>query len=145
MRSGQCSAGMMHPINVNNCGAFMGNDCETSQQLTHTLSFKKYIATNLNLNAVVGYEYLSFDTRWNSQSGTGFSELGDLDYYDYLDYSIASNRDINSYRYPTNELQSLFARAAFNRSEEHTSELQSIMRISYAVFCLKKNKNAKYK
>src|SRR3546814_2635397 len=30
------------------------------------------------------------------------------------------------------------------RSEEHTSELQSLMRISYAVFCLKK-KNKKYK
>src|SRR3546814_4168079 len=29
------------------------------------------------------------------------------------------------------------------RSEEHTSELQSLMRISYAVFCLKKKKNAK--
>src|SRR3546814_4675198 len=32
------------------------------------------------------------------------------------------------------------------RSEEHTSELQSLMRISYAVFCLKKkNKNYKHK
>src|SRR3546814_10562754 len=32
------------------------------------------------------------------------------------------------------------------RSEEHTSELQSLMRISYAVFCLKKkNKNARNK
>src|SRR3546814_2345762 len=33
------------------------------------------------------------------------------------------------------------------RSEEHTSELQSLMRNSYAVFCLKKknNKNAQYK
>src|SRR3546814_1662810 len=31
---------------------------------------------------------------------------------------------------------------SFGRSEEHTSELQSLMRISYAVFCLKtKNKN----
>src|SRR3546814_1240994 len=29
---------------------------------------------------------------------------------------------------------------ARNRSEEHTSELQSLMRISYAVFCLKKKK-----
>src|SRR3546814_6519042 len=29
----------------------------------------------------------------------------------------------------------------FARSEEHTSELQSLMRISYAVFCLKKKKN----
>src|SRR3546814_3683446 len=30
------------------------------------------------------------------------------------------------------------ARARTDRSEEHTSELQSLMRISYAVFCLKK-------
>src|SRR3546814_2369442 len=32
-------------------------------------------------------------------------------------------------------------RALSLRSEEHTSELQSLMRISYAVFCLKKQKN----
>src|SRR3546814_7186548 len=31
-----------------------------------------------------------------------------------------------------------------NRSEEHTSELQSLMRISYAVFCLKTNKTTNY-
>src|SRR3546814_3419527 len=31
-------------------------------------------------------------------------------------------------------------RARLPRSEEHTSELQSLMRISYAVFCLKKHK-----
>src|SRR3546814_10129575 len=31
--------------------------------------------------------------------------------------------------------------AARSRSEEHTSELQSLMRISYAVFCLKKKTN----
>src|SRR3546814_3674855 len=30
--------------------------------------------------------------------------------------------------------------ASGDRSEEHTSELQSLMRISYAVFCLQKNK-----
>src|SRR3546814_7414638 len=30
------------------------------------------------------------------------------------------------------------------RSEEHTSELQSLMRISYAVFCLKNKKNIQY-
>src|SRR3546814_5460439 len=39
--------------------------------------------------------------------------------------------------------QSSFGRA-FKRSEEHTSELQSLMRISYAVFCLKK-KTQKHK
>src|SRR3546814_3927651 len=33
------------------------------------------------------------------------------------------------------------AQRGFDRSEEHTSELQSLMRISYAVFCLKKKTN----
>src|SRR3546814_2278908 len=33
------------------------------------------------------------------------------------------------------------ARSLAQRSEEHTSELPSLMRISYAVFCLKKKKN----
>src|SRR3546814_3732837 len=33
--------------------------------------------------------------------------------------------------------------SSMTRSEEHTSELQSLMRISYAVFCLKKHKNNK--
>src|SRR3546814_6096497 len=39
-----------------------------------------------------------------------------------------------------------FSRCHVERSEEHTSELQSLMRISYAVFCLKKKttKNKQY-
>src|SRR3546814_9314940 len=36
---------------------------------------------------------------------------------------------------------SVAAGSQYSRSEEHTSELQSLMRISYAVFCLKKNNN----
>src|SRR3546814_1656276 len=35
------------------------------------------------------------------------------------------------------------SRQVASRSEEHTSELQSLMRISYAVFCLKKKKSRK--
>src|SRR3546814_10248638 len=49
---------------------------------------------------------------------------------------------------PNNPTGTWFSRDAFaafvarvpDRSEEHTSELQSLMRISYAVFCLKKKK-----
>src|SRR3546814_1278056 len=37
------------------------------------------------------------------------------------------------------------AHGAAQRSEEHTSELQSLMRISYAVFCLKKKKQKQTK
>src|SRR3546814_6307155 len=36
--------------------------------------------------------------------------------------------------------EAVLARMEAARSEEHTSELQSLMRISYAVFCLKKKK-----
>src|SRR3546814_1623437 len=43
---------------------------------------------------------------------------------------------------PDRMLDKLVARS--NRSEEHTSELQSLMRISYAVFCLKKKKTITY-
>src|SRR3546814_3613078 len=44
--------------------------------------------------------------------------------------------------YPHRKDPISFSRALMNqRSEEHTSELQSLMRISYAVFCLKKKNN----
>src|SRR3546814_6774556 len=42
---------------------------------------------------------------------------------------------------PIPELSELFAQPGKTRSEEHTSELQSLMRISYAVFCLKKKQH----
>src|SRR3546814_4708379 len=44
----------------------------------------------------------------------------------------------------TNGEQPLSMTTVDQRSDEHTSELQSLMRISYAVCCLKKNTNQKY-
>src|SRR3546814_1077892 len=41
---------------------------------------------------------------------------------------------------PADRLLSVYGTGFGPRSEEHTSELQSLMRISYAVFCLKKKK-----
>src|SRR3546814_8068618 len=43
-------------------------------------------------------------------------------------------------RPPVREIQMQVEATLHQRSEEHTSELQSLMRISYAVFCLKKKK-----
>src|SRR3546814_7681592 len=43
------------------------------------------------------------------------------------------------------EMGSVIAPVPQRRSEEHTSELQSLMRISYAVFCLKKKKTHRNK
>src|SRR5690606_28591867 len=61
---------------------------------------------------------LSYDSRWNSVSGTGFTKKG-IDFYDYLEYSVASGRGINSFRSPVNELQSFFVRAGFNYLDKY--------------------------
>src|SRR3546814_6085622 len=50
-----------------------------------------------------------------------------------VNYRFAPSRDAEE---ATRVVRDVFA----GRSEEHTSELQSLMRISYAVFCLKKKK-----
>src|SRR3546814_7754658 len=46
-----------------------------------------------------------------------------------------------SYQATRDDLRLVGFRMTWRRSEEHTSELQSLMRISYAVFCLKKKTN----
>src|SRR3546814_1312567 len=42
--------------------------------------------------------------------------------------------------WPSKQSTGRHRKCRYHRSEEHTSELQSLMRISYAVFCLKKKK-----
>src|SRR3546814_4366702 len=54
---------------------------------------------------------------------------------------VSTSLDTNGHRRPFNVIVS----APSTRSEEHTSELQSLMRISYAVFCLKKKKKKQHK
>src|SRR3546814_4289681 len=56
-----------------------------------------------------------------------------------LRLGMSTNLGSSSSRYLTRIGSSRNVRTS--RSEEHTSELQSLMRISYAVFCLKKQKN----
>src|SRR3546814_9741500 len=51
--------------------------------------------------------------------------------------AIVNNTENNAQR---GGLRHIHAQPNLARSEEHTSELQSLMRISYAVFCLKKKK-----
>src|SRR3546814_2703205 len=56
-------------------------------------------------------------------------------------------KNVNSFRYVEKAIEFEIERqidvieSGGKRSEEHTSELQSLMRISYAVFCLKKKNN----
>src|SRR3546814_8202865 len=58
-----------------------------------------------------------------------------IQYYD----AVSAGSIDSAYGTPGFDVGKNFAYAF--RSEEHTSELQSLMRISYAVFCLKKKKN----
>src|SRR3546814_10460763 len=58
--------------------------------------------------------------------------------------AIAKGREIDLHKRNPIEVRQKFPHIlAWFRSEEHTSELQSLMRISYAVFCLKKQTNTK--
>src|SRR3546814_7680126 len=52
----------------------------------------------------------------------------------------AASGMISQFAQPRKGMKAGIANKSATRSEEHTSELQSLMRISYAVFCLKKNK-----
>src|SRR3546814_8438044 len=64
---------------------------------------------------------------------------------------VAAPMAVRAGTYASQDAQQSMSRRAhrtIRRSEEHTSELQSLMRISYAVFCLKKqkpNKTTKHK
>src|SRR3546814_3940631 len=75
-------------------------------------------------------------TLWSGLGGEGHVET------EWLDATLAAHADARTKLvighhpvFPVNGFG-----GAFQRSEEHTSELQSLMRISYAVFCLKKKK-----
>src|SRR3546814_8203882 len=68
-------------------------------------------------------------------SMTGFRHL----IVPHGDFRLLRGEDrLIRYRFGTGAADHLFCGACGVRSEEHTSELQSLMRSSYAVFCLKK-------
>lgn len=117
-REGMYRAGLIDPSQVNNEQAFISNNGETNLQMTHMLSFNKQVSSDWNINAVVGYEYLDYDFKNNISFGGGFRYLG-LDYFDYLQYSPVATRELSSYRSPTNELQSMFARGGFNYRDRY--------------------------
>jgi TonB-dependent starch-binding outer membrane protein SusC len=96
----------------------------STQQFTHTLSFNKEIANGLNLNAVIGYEYLDYTNKGFSMFSEGpsipggFGNYG-LNYTNYIQFGNPTNRVIESFVDPTNELQSYFARTIFNLRDKY--------------------------
>src|SRR3546814_6457248 len=56
--------------------------------------------------------------------------------------TVAADKADGAFNHAKGEITSILqTELESGRSEEHTSELQSLMRISYAVFCLKKQKH----
>lgn len=98
--------------------AFIGNNEQTNQQLTNTLNYNRQITPAVNLNAVIGHEWLIFDNRGNSLQGSDFPNLG-LNYYDILQYSTQNSRGFNSFASPSTELQSFFGRAIANIKDRY--------------------------
>jgi TonB-dependent starch-binding outer membrane protein SusC len=100
--------------------ASIANNELLTEQATHTLNFNRSIAKNLNLNAVLGFEYLKFSNKGSNTTAYGpsggFGNYG-LDYTNYIQYSNSANRTISSFVDPTSELQSYFARGVFNYRE----------------------------
>src|SRR3546814_9532925 len=73
-------------------------------------------------------------------SQTAYNEDKVRSFQDFARYNSAPAFIDTSGLIEFDESPNAYRNLSPGRSEEHTSELQSLMRISYAVFCLKKNK-----
>lgn len=98
--------------------ASVANNELITKQLTHTLSFNKEIVDNLNVNAVIGYEYMDFVNRGTDMNARGFGNLP-VDYTDVMQATAPANRVLNSFNDPTTQLQSYFGRATFNFKDRY--------------------------
>jgi TonB-dependent starch-binding outer membrane protein SusC len=98
--------------------AYVGTNELLTKQLTHTLNFNKKLNPDLNLNAVIGYEYLEFDYRGTDLLARDFGGYT-IPYTNFLQYSTQNTRNLGSFADPTTELQSYFARAIFNYKEKY--------------------------
>jgi iron complex outermembrane receptor protein len=99
-------------------GAFIQDEEETNTQLTNTLNYNNQVTSDLSINALIGHEWLTFDSRGHGMNGFDFTNVG-LSYYDYLQYTTQNDRSIGSFASPTTELQSFFARAIINYKDKY--------------------------
>src|SRR3546814_6288535 len=99
-------------------------------------------SSDLVRGGMTPYEVLRAATI-NGAYGLGMeSDLGSLEVGKIADLLILGKNPLEDIR-NTLTIESVMKDGVLRRSEEHTSELQSLMRISYAVFCLKKKTQQK--
>lgn len=118
IRRGQI-ARWLNNSEVENRGlAMYGNNELFTQQLTWTLNYNTKLSSNLNLNALVGYEFMKFDYKGISLSAKDFGTYP-LNYTDYLQYGSQNSRTMWSFTDPTSEIQSFFGRAVLNYDDKY--------------------------
>src|SRR3546814_5290194 len=85
--------------------------------------------------------HIMWATRWSPADQLRIGVARDITERKYAESKQAALYAISEAALAAEDLPALFHHIhQIVRSEEHTSELQSLMRISYAVFCLKKKK-----
>src|SRR3546814_4342510 len=93
----------------------------------------------LHLSQVDALITQSFEATGRPDLGFDFGRLIRVGSHDILGYALLSSPSLDyAVRVAVRFYRLMTPTFRLNRSEEHTSELQSLMRISYAVFCLKK-------
>src|SRR3546814_1638852 len=80
------------------------------------------------------------DSAARGENGDYIGDEGPRQRQQPLPPAIAARGEMQAHAEPPEQQRGGEAEQQAQRSEEHTSELQSLMRISYAVFCLKKKK-----
>src|SRR3546814_14526079 len=103
----------------------------TDTLFPYTTLFRSMIEKHPDLSKAFSGGHPEVSIFWQDEQ-TGISCKARLDYL--------KARAIVDLKTFSNPLSKPIDKAISTRSEEHTSELQSLMRISYAVFCLKKKK-----
>jgi len=104
--------------------ASVGNNELVTQQIANTLTFNKAVTTDLNINALVGYEYTKFENSGTNVNAYGNGDAGGfgvygLDYTNYIQYSATGNRLVSSFIDPSSALQSVFGRAILNFKDRY--------------------------
>src|SRR3546814_5295396 len=105
----------------------------------YAIGYFLYASIGEPIIAFYGYtEQFATFQGWYREYGAWIVAAGGFTPIPYKVITIASG--VAQMDLGTFTVVSVVSRGARFRSEEHTSELQSLMRISYAVFCLKKKK-----
>jgi TonB-dependent starch-binding outer membrane protein SusC len=109
--------------NIENFGrgegwAGIGNNRLLTQQITQTLSYNKQVKSNINLNALLGYEYLNKTFSGNNLSGKKFGNAS-VDYTDIIQFADNGTKRFGSFNDPNVSLRSYFTRVGVNVSDKY--------------------------